>query len=289
MKKRAKPYFSIVIPALNEEKYLPELLKDLSKQTFTDFEVIVVDGNSEDTTVARAKKFSDLFKLTVLTSTKRNVSHQRNLGSKQATADWLLFMDADNRLPSYFLEGVKYQLTKSKKTEVFTTLLEVKETQRVYKAIEQAMNFGLILIKLLDKPGAYGALIGCKKAVTDVIQFDESMGFSEDGQFVASSYNSGFHFSLFREPRFYYSMRRLKTEGTLKTLKISVPLLVRYTLGDDMKDVKNYLMIGGKYYEHIHGKEQSIFSSVQKYVKSASKKQLEQARSILRSIRDLEL
>ena len=41
---------SIIIPAFNEEKYLPKLLITLSKQTFTNFEVIVVDGNSEDKT-----------------------------------------------------------------------------------------------------------------------------------------------------------------------------------------------------------------------------------------------
>ncbi|MFH1244651.1 MAG: glycosyltransferase, partial [bacterium] len=52
-----KPFFSLIIPALNEAKYLPLLLDDLSKQTFLDFEVIVVDGNSDDQTVAKAKSF----------------------------------------------------------------------------------------------------------------------------------------------------------------------------------------------------------------------------------------
>lgn len=289
MKKTPKPYFSVVIPALNEEKLLPELLKDLSKQTFKDFEVLVVDGHSEDKTVEKAKSFVPKLQLTVVSASKRNVSFQRNLGAKHAQADWLLFMDADNRLPVYFLEGIKYQLSKHKKTDIFTTLLEVRETQRVYKAVEQAMNFALILTKLLDKPGAYGALIGCKKIVTNTVKFQEEMGFSEDGEFVNNSYQEGFTFSLFREPRFYYSMRRLKAEGTLQTLKVAVPLLVRYALGDDMKDVKNYLMIGGQYYEKLQTKEKSTFTSIQNYIKSASKKQLEQARSIFRSLRDLEL
>lgn len=41
--------FSIVIPALNEEKYLPNLLTSLTKQTRTDYEVVVVDGSSKGT------------------------------------------------------------------------------------------------------------------------------------------------------------------------------------------------------------------------------------------------
>ena len=104
-----KPYFSIIIPTLNEEKYLPLLLKDLSNQTFQEFEVIVVDGKSEDQTVNKAQTFTKLVKrLTIITSV-RNVSTQRNAGAKIAIGKQLLFNDADNRLPKLFLEGLYYQ------------------------------------------------------------------------------------------------------------------------------------------------------------------------------------
>ena len=77
------PFFSIVIPALNEEHYLPRLLLDLSKQTFQDFEVILVDAKSDDDTIGMAKQFEKKFgTLTILNSDKRNVAHQRNLGSQ---------------------------------------------------------------------------------------------------------------------------------------------------------------------------------------------------------------
>ena len=41
---------SIVIPTLNEENYLPNLLRSLGKQTVKDFEVLVADANSQDAT-----------------------------------------------------------------------------------------------------------------------------------------------------------------------------------------------------------------------------------------------
>jgi len=89
------PFFSIVIPTLNEECYLPNLLCDLSRQTCRDFEVIVVDANSEDQTNYQAQQFKERFDaFTFLASTKRNVSHQRNLGADRAVADWLIFLDA---------------------------------------------------------------------------------------------------------------------------------------------------------------------------------------------------
>src|SRR3989339_724465 len=106
-----KPFFSIIIPALNEEKYLSLLLSDLSNQTLRDFEVIVVDGKSEDKTVKIAKSFSDkLPSLEVVSSNVRHVCTQRNLGSKKASGKYLIFSDADNRLPEFFLVGIKYKI-----------------------------------------------------------------------------------------------------------------------------------------------------------------------------------
>ena len=71
------PFFSVIIPCLNEEKYLPKLLKDLQGQIDRNFEVIVVDGKSEDRTVEVAKKFE----CSVLEADKRNVSIWRELES----------------------------------------------------------------------------------------------------------------------------------------------------------------------------------------------------------------
>jgi glycosyltransferase involved in cell wall biosynthesis len=42
------PFISIIIPTLNEEKYLPKLLTDFKKQKNKNFEIVIVDGHSED-------------------------------------------------------------------------------------------------------------------------------------------------------------------------------------------------------------------------------------------------
>jgi glycosyltransferase involved in cell wall biosynthesis len=74
---------SIVIPALNEEHFLPHLLTSLTKQTKSDFEVIVVDGSSTDRTVEVARSFgTKLPKLEVIVSQKASLPLQRNLGAR---------------------------------------------------------------------------------------------------------------------------------------------------------------------------------------------------------------
>jgi glycosyltransferase involved in cell wall biosynthesis len=101
-----KVFFSVIIPALNEEHFLPRLLRSLQKQQFTNFEVILVDSESKDKTISEAKKFGKYFPLTILTNTKRNVSRSRNMGAEKANGEYIFFIDADNSINSNFSSNI---------------------------------------------------------------------------------------------------------------------------------------------------------------------------------------
>lgn len=91
---------SVIIPTLNEEKYLPLLLQDLARQSRVPKEVLVVDGSSTDATVRLAKQYPEV---TVI-STHSGVGHQRQLGLKAATGKYLIFFDADVRIHTNFVK-----------------------------------------------------------------------------------------------------------------------------------------------------------------------------------------
>lgn len=88
---------SIVIPTLNEEKYLSGILKDLTKQKKSFSEIIIVDGQSLDKTIQVATRYQKKLPIKIYV-TKKGVSCQRNYGANRATGDWLIFFDADTRL-----------------------------------------------------------------------------------------------------------------------------------------------------------------------------------------------
>jgi glycosyltransferase involved in cell wall biosynthesis len=283
-------YFSIVIPTLNEEKYLPELLKDLSQQSFKDFEVIVVDGHSEDKTQQKAENFSKKIQITVIPVSKRNVSFQRNTGSSQAKSHWVLFMDADNRLPKYFLEGVRYQLIKNPSTDIFTNWLSVEKTSRMDKLIENAINLDIELYNIIGKTKGIGALLGIKKSILKKYHFDETQNFLEDGMLVKAICDAGYTFKIFRDPKFIYSLRRIKKEGNFKMLQAMIKYQFHYLKGGDFSkpfSAESYPMLGGTYYETADEKTKHWYSSMQNFITTASKKQLEQARHILNMIKEM--
>lgn len=218
--KKNTPFFSIIIPALNEELALPSLLKDLANQSFKSFEVILVDGQSEDNTVKKAEKNSKkLPLLTIINSPQRNVSIQRNLGVKAAKGEYLLFNDADNRLPKYFLEGIKYNLSR-KPTDVFTCWCAADTDKRADKTIATILNMAIETADLIDYPGALGALIGCKTTKFSKIGgFNPEIPFAEDGEFIRRAYRKKFKFTIYKSPKFVVSLRRFRKEGRLKILQ----------------------------------------------------------------------
>jgi glycosyltransferase involved in cell wall biosynthesis len=94
---------SVIIPTLNEEKYLASTLQSLANQTYRDFELIVKDGRSKDNTVDIAEEYADL----VISQKDVSIGDARNQGARHANGDILAFLDADTSLARDALELVE--------------------------------------------------------------------------------------------------------------------------------------------------------------------------------------
>lgn len=89
--------YSFIIPTLNEEKLLPDLLKMLNDQQLREkynYEIIVSDGGSEDNTIEIANHYSDMV-ITAENHQKQNIAIGRNVGAKKASGDILIFYNGD--------------------------------------------------------------------------------------------------------------------------------------------------------------------------------------------------
>ncbi len=97
-----KPKISVVVPAYNEERYLPRCLESLNNQTFRDFEVVVVDNNSRDKTAAIAESFG----ARVVKEPKQGMIHARERGFAEARANIIARTDADTVVAPNWLEVI---------------------------------------------------------------------------------------------------------------------------------------------------------------------------------------
>jgi len=94
---------SVILVSLNEERYIRLPLECLQRQSFTDFETILVDGGSKDKTVEIAKEYE----IKIMASPfRRGIAYDRNFGAKEARGEILAFTEADAILPNFWLEQI---------------------------------------------------------------------------------------------------------------------------------------------------------------------------------------
>ncbi len=276
------PFFSIVIPTLNEEKCLPQLLENLANQTLQEFEVIQVDAQSEDQTVKKAQKFQSSLDLKILNSGTRNVSYQRNLGGEKARADWIVFMDADNAIKPNFLQQLKLQINNNPRVDVFTTWLDVEDYPAKHKPTAQVINFGLELFSKFN-PATFGALIGVRHQIFQQIKFNPNTHYAEDGEFVQSIVEAGYNYACWHNPRYTYSFRRIEKEGLLKITSVFIEGYVKsFFNGGWEGKFEKYPMEGGTYYKE--NLRMPFFERIDQFLQTASKKQLKKAKEIWKKI-----
>lgn len=267
------PFFSIIIPSLNEEKYLPNLLEDLASQTFRDFEVILVDGKSEDRTIKMAEKFKVRLKnFSIITTEKRNVSHQRNQGAKRAKSLWLLFMDADNRIPTYFLQGLKYRV-ENLNPDILSTWIEAETKDRKDQAVATFVNVFLDFQKTSSTPYLLEAMVCTKKDVFEKLKgFNESLPWGEGNDLLRKARKKNIKFYFVKDPKYKYCFRRLRKEGTFKALRYSAQIELARIMKINLPKKKFkylYPMEGGGYFEITEKPDSKIVNRMLKLLKYA--------------------
>jgi glycosyltransferase involved in cell wall biosynthesis len=89
------PFFSVIIPLYNKEKYIKKTLSKVLEQTFIDFEIIIINDGSTDNSLKEAYSISDK-RITIYTQRNSGVSNARNLGIKKASSDYIALLDADD-------------------------------------------------------------------------------------------------------------------------------------------------------------------------------------------------
>lgn len=99
-------FFSIIMPCYNVAEYLPDSVWDITKQDFTDWELLLVDDASTDRTREAAEKLAKADeRITVINSKKnKGVSAARNKGLKKACGKYILFLDPDDRYEHSMLD-----------------------------------------------------------------------------------------------------------------------------------------------------------------------------------------
>ena len=270
-----KPFFSIVIPTLNEEKFLPKLLGDLVKQKDKDFEVIVADSFSKDKTKESIKAYKNKLKLSFFRTKKKNVAAQRNYGSQKAIGNYLIFLDADTRINSSFLKKIKKAAITKKGLLFLLYLLPDKEFKQ-YKPLFDLINILVEFSQNLPKRFSLGGSMVVERNFFKLIGgFDEELFIAEDHELIQRASSWGVYSKFIKEVVAYFSLRRMKKEGQIRFFyKYFVASARRLLFNEEIKNKIFEYQMGGQLYKEDENKhkQEEFFNHYFNQIKGLFKK-----------------
>lgn len=95
---------SIIIPVYNAEKTIEKCVSSILKQTYKNYEVLLIDDGSSDNSLDVIQKYKKHENIKVLTQENHGVAYTRNRGIKEATGDYIMFIDNDDFIDSDYIE-----------------------------------------------------------------------------------------------------------------------------------------------------------------------------------------
>jgi glycosyltransferase involved in cell wall biosynthesis len=182
-------FFSIIIPTYNRAHIIGKAIDSVLSQTFTDFELIIVDDGSTDNTQNVVTSIGDN-RIQYFKQENKGVCAARNTGIKIATSEYITFLDTDDEVLPNWLEDF-YITINNKSPELVFCDMQVTESNKKIKLVraEYPYRDDQYLDKGLYMPGSFCIL---KSFLNRVGGFDENIRFGEftDWNFTASNYKS---------------------------------------------------------------------------------------------------
>jgi glycosyltransferase involved in cell wall biosynthesis len=201
------PLISVVIPCFNDGKYLPETISHLNKQSFKDFEIIIVnDGSTDHETIEILKKIEPTG-IQVLHKENGRMSSARNYGVLHARGTFIAALDADDYFdPSFFKKAINI-LKNDQNIAVVTSHIqlfgEFRKTSKPRGGNEN--NF-------LFSNQCPACAIVRKQCWDDVGGYDENMKFGyEDWEFYIRITKKGWTIYVIPEKLLFYRQTKKST------------------------------------------------------------------------------
>lgn len=173
---------SIVIAIYNRKEELTDLLFSLTKQTDTNFEVIIVDDGSEVDLYPIIEKFGQKLNLQYFKKVNTGAGLSRNFGVEKASGDWVIFLDSDVIVERDYIQNVRNNLVKNP-VDAFGGADKANQS---FNSLQKAISYSMTSVLTT------GGIRGSKKSV---------------GKFQPRSFNMGIKKQVFEKVGGFSEMR----------------------------------------------------------------------------------
>jgi len=218
--------FSIIIPVYNRPQEVDELLESLCRQTFTDFEVVVVEDGSTEKCELICQRYSDRLPVHYYFKANSGPGPSRNYGAERSQGEYLIILDSDVIVPDNYLELVKAELDR----EPADAFGGPDRAHPSFTTIQKAINYSMTSFfttggirggkQKMDKFYPRSFNLGIRKDVFEALGGFAPMRYGEDIDLSTRIFQRGYSCRLFPEA-FVYHKRRVKFSSFFRQVKHS--------------------------------------------------------------------
>ena len=205
--------YSIIVPVFNRPDEVDELLSSLLNQTFTDFEVLIVEDGSQKPCDEVCNKYADRLDLHYFMKPNSGPGQSRNYGAERAKGEYLLILDSDVVLPKGYLNAIEEEL-KREPADAFGGPDAAHES---FTDTQKAISYSMTSFfttggirggkKKLDKFYPRSFNMGIRRDVYMELEGFSKMRFGEDIDFSIRIFKAGKRCRLFPEAWVWHKRR----------------------------------------------------------------------------------
>ena len=206
-------FFSLIIPLYNRPQEIGELLESLTRQTFRNFEVLVIEDGSKDDAAAVVETFKDKLDLKYFVKENEGQGFTRNYAFERASGDYFVFFDSDCLIPERYLEIVNDSLSEN----YLDAYGGPDDAHPSFTPVQKAISYAM------TSPFTTGGIRGNKKGIGQFHPRSFNMGISrqvwekaggfiitrlgEDIEYSIRIHSLGFKIGLIPDAKVYHKRR----------------------------------------------------------------------------------
>lgn len=279
----SQPFISVIVVAYNYETLLPRALEAIKKQTYKDFEVVLVNNGSTDNTQGVIDDFvsnnPDIRVVKVLVENNQGVFLGRNQGIEAATGQYIMFNDADDWMEPECLEKLSARAKESNADKVCGAFMEIDTEGKQLRIVDFTSEYSKWFTVSLQ-----ATLFRRTIVMENNIRFHQS--WLDDIDFNTQFNYYTVNFAMVNEPVYDYYVNQHSTSGAKvkkkswtyldlqhDMLELFVPMIEKIEAQDKID--LSYLMVKQYYFYLFHSNRYSTISEFVDNYNAANKMMLE--------------
>ena len=200
------PRYSIIIPTYNRASSVANTLESCFKQTFEDFEIVVVDDGSKDNTVEVLQSINDS-RLKVVTQENAGPAAARNTGMDNASGDFIAFLDSDDVWYPEFLATAEQMFEANEEQILYGQIIVDRGVGRYWVKPDRVIGSDESIYDYLYVDGMFiqTSTIVMPAKLKNTVRWDESVTFGDNDQFAIDLWHTKVPFALLPKPLTLYA------------------------------------------------------------------------------------